>query len=134
MVGGLSQGGISRVRANHLLTSILTTEVSFGSNPAVRRVRCGWLVWVCKPALPLATPVVDSMTWSRFRPDGLRPEAPPLCCFAIYGSPNEPVWLEAAPGCVLMIESCGQRRGAGVGFGVNTSRTSGQQGTPAECH
>ncbi len=37
MVGGLSQGGISRVRANHLLTAILTAEVSFGSNCDLQR-------------------------------------------------------------------------------------------------
>ncbi len=36
MVGGLSQGGISRVRANHLLTAILTAEVSFGSFVCIR--------------------------------------------------------------------------------------------------
>ncbi len=47
-----------------------------------------------KRTLPLVTPAVESMTWSRIRPDGIRPEALPLCCFAISESPNEPTLLE----------------------------------------
>jgi len=47
----------------------------FGSNPALRRVRYGQPAWTCERALPLATPVDESMTWSDIRQNGftLRP-------------------------------------------------------------
>jgi hypothetical protein len=55
MVGGLSQGGISRVRANHLLTAILTAEVSSGPN---REIRAGSVAVCSRLVFGMQSPVL----------------------------------------------------------------------------